>query len=105
VEVVIVVTAGAAMGFVVFSVVVRGDAVAFFRPFTWFVPDAATCFRGFVLVGRCLTAPDEELRGVEVTGAGSGSGDGVCAGAGAEVLADGSGSGAGACCTVVVPGR
>jgi hypothetical protein len=101
VEAVVVVTSGAAIGPSLCSGAVRGDAVAFFRPFTWFVTDAETCFGGVVLVGCRRTAPDEELRGVEATGAGSGSGDGVWTSAGAEVLADGSGSGAGACCTVV----
>jgi hypothetical protein len=92
------------MGFVFFSGVVRGDAVASFKPFLWLVRDSETCFCGVVLVGCCPTAPDEELRGVEVTGAGSGSGEGVCTGFRAEVLADGSASGTGDC-TAVVLGR
>ena len=50
----------------------------FFGLFARFVRDSVTCFCGVVLVGCCPTAPDEELRGVEDTGAGSG--EGVCTG-------------------------
>jgi hypothetical protein len=114
VEAVIVVTAGAAMGFGFFSEVVcgdvlsgvvRGDAVLFFGLVARFVRDSVTCFCG-VVVGCCSTAPDEELRGVEDTGAGSG--EGVCTDVSAEVLADGAGSGAGSgagASTVVELGR
>ena len=114
-EAVIVVTAGAAMGFGFFSEVVcgdalsgvvRGDAVLFFGLVARFVRDPVTCFCGVVLVGCCSTAPDEELRGVE--GAGEGSGDGVCTGVTAEVLAGGAGSGVGSgagACAVVELGR
>ena len=103
-ETAIVGTSGAATGFAFFSGVVRGDAVASFKPFLWFARDSETRFCGAVLVGCCPPALDDELRGGEVMGAGSGSGEGVCTGFSAEVLADGFGSGAGDC-TAVVRGR
>jgi hypothetical protein len=115
VEAVIVVTAAAAMAFgffsevvrgVALSGVVRGVAVLFFGLVARFVRDSATCFCGVVLVGCCSTVPDEELRGVEDTGAGSG--EGVCTGVSVEVLAAGAGSGLGSgagVCTVVELGR
>jgi hypothetical protein len=116
-EAVIAATAGAAMGFgcfsevvrgVALSGVVRGDAVLllFFGLVARSVWDPVTCFCGAVLVGCCSTGPDEELRGVEDTGAGSG--EGVRTGVSAEVLAAGAGSGAGSgagASTVVELGR
>jgi len=114
-EAVIAATAGAAMGFgffsevvrgVALSGVVRGDAVLFFGLVARFVWNSVTCFCGAVLVGCCSTARDEELRGVEDTGAGSG--EGVRNGVSAEVLAAGAGSGAGSgagASTVVELGR
>jgi len=89
------------MGFVFFFGAARGDAVPSFRPFTWLARDLSACFCGVVRVGCCPTVSDEELRGVEVTGAGSGAGFGTGVGvevfaSGAEVFANGSGSGVGA---------
>jgi len=93
---------------VALSGAVRGDAVLllFFGLVARFVWDSATCFCDAVLVGCCSTAPDDELRGVDDTGAGSG--EGVRTGVSAEVLAVGAGSGAGSgagASTVVELGR